>query len=273
MANFREKNFKNWIKRKIKGFFLKFGFEVKGIEKRGNENFPDYIDVSFVKIYKKYCHRSMVSWQGLYDNYLAAKHIGISSIEGEIVECGVFLGGSIALIKETIDLFSKSKNSRKYYLFDTFEGMSDPSQEDYKIFEKDSLYTISRFKKYKREDGSSNNCRGELDEVKKTLSISNDKLKDFHFIKGFVEETLSEDKNIPQKIALLRLDTDFYESTKIELETLFSRLVKGGILLIDDYGMWNGSKKATDEFFSKNNFKDLVILNNHANGSLIGIKI
>jgi len=85
MANFREKNFKNWIKRKIKGFFLKFGFEVKGIEKRGNENFPDYIDVSFVKIYKKYCHRSMVTWQGLYDNYLAAKHIGISSIEGEIV--------------------------------------------------------------------------------------------------------------------------------------------------------------------------------------------
>ena len=56
-------------------------------------------------------------------------------------------------------------------------------------------------------------------------------------------------KNIPKKISLLRLDTDWYESTKIELEILYPLLQKGGILIIDDYGHWGGSKKAVDEFF------------------------
>lgn len=273
MAHFREKNFKNWLRRKTKGFFLKFGININRVYKRGNENFPEYIEGPFKSIYKKYCDRSMVIWEGMYDNYLAAKHIGINLIEGDIVECGVYLGGSMGLIKETIDLYSKSKLQKKYYLFDTFEGMPDPSKVDHMLFEKDALYSFSRFKKEKRVDGTSNHSRGELDEVKKTLLIANKSLKNFRFVKGLVEVTLKDIKNIPNKIALLRLDTDFYDSTKIELEILFSKLVRGGILIIDDYGTWNGSKQATDEFFSKNNFKGLATFKNHGNGSLIGIKI
>ena len=85
-----------------------------------------------------------------------------------------------------------------------------------------------------------------------------------------VEETLNVEENLPEKISILRLDTDFYESTK-ELEFLFSRLVNGG-MLIDDYGDWSGSKKATDEFLKKRDLKGFYV-NNHANGSLIGIKL
>ena len=75
-------------------------------------------------------------------------------------------------------------------------------------------------------------------------------LWNYFLIKGKVENTLRNIKKLPKKISILRLDTDFYESTKIELEVLFPRLVKGGVLIIDDYGFWKGAKKAVDEYFS-----------------------
>ncbi len=273
MARFREKNFKNWLKRKLQGFFLKFGLTIKRVRKRGYEDFPEYIEDSFLQLYKKYCDRSLVLWQGMHDSYQAAKYLSLNSIEGEIVECGVYKGGCLGLISETINLFNNGLNDRKFYLFDTFEGMSDPTSDDHYLFEKDAIYTFKRFKEQKREDGSSDNARGEIHEVKNTLLRANKNLDNFKFIKGMVEKTLRDDKNIPEKIALLRLDTDFYESTKVELEILFSKLVKGGILLIDDYGSWSGANKATNQFFSKNKIKGIVTFNNHINGSLIGIKI
>ena len=74
-----------------------------------------------------------------------------------------------------------------------------------------------------------------------------------------MEETLKNGENLPNKISILRLDTDFYESTKIELKYLYPLLVEGGILIIDDYGSWLGSKKATDEYFSnKINFMHFI---------------
>ena len=72
-------------------------------------------------------------------------------------------------------------------------------------------------------------------------------------ITGKVEDTLLKKENLPQSISILRLDTDWYESTKIELEVLYPRLVKGGILIVDDYGLWNGSRRAVDEYFKDSN--------------------
>lgn len=209
----------------------------------------------------------------MHDSYQAAKYLSINSIEGEIVECGVYKGGSLGIIIETIHLFNKGLNDRKVFLYDPFEGMVDPTSDDYYLFEKDSLFTLKRFYEQKKEDGSSDNARGEIHEVKNTILKASKNLDNFKFIKGMEETTLKDDKNIPEKIALLRLDTDFYESTKIELEILFSKLVKGGILLIDDYGTWNGANKATNQFFSKNKFKGIITFNNHINGSLIVIKL
>ena len=87
------------------------------------------------------------------------------------------------------------------------------------------------------------------DDVKKNIK-NNTNFDNIFLIEGKVEETLKNKKNIPKKISILRLDTDFYKSTKIELEILFPRLVKGGVLIIDDYGYWRGAKKAVDEYFS-----------------------
>lgn len=72
-----------------------------------------------------------------------------------------------------------------------------------------------------------------------------------NFVKGLVEETIPQTQI--NKIAILRLDTDWYSSTKFELEHLYPKLVKGGVLIIDDYGHWEGCKKAVDEYFTNNN--------------------
>ena len=97
-------------------------------------------------------------------------------------------------------------------------------------------------------------CKCSIEDVKKNiLTVLNDS-KDINLIKGLVEETLLVEANLPKKISLLRLDTDFYKSTKVELEILFPRLSKGGILIIDDYGNWKGAKKAVDEFFGDKAF-------------------
>lgn len=69
-------------------------------------------------------------------------------------------------------------------------------------------------------------------------------------IEGDVLETLVKTQNIPGKISVLRLDTDWYESTKKELEVLYPKLAVGGVLMIDDYGYWGGAKKAVDEYFA-----------------------
>ena len=87
-----------------------------------------------------------------------------------------------------------------------------------------------------------------LNKLKKNL-IKNANIDNIFFNKGKVEDTLNNKKNLPKKISILRLDTDFYESTKIELKNLFSRLVKGGIMIIDDYGFWKGARKAVDDYF------------------------
>jgi len=87
-----------------------------------------------------------------------------------------------------------------------------------------------------------------LDDVKRNIK-KNTKIDNIFLIKGKVEDTLKNKRKLPKKISILRLDTDFYESTKIELEILFPRLVKGGVLIVDDYGFWKGAKKAVDEYF------------------------
>jgi O-methyltransferase len=70
------------------------------------------------------------------------------------------------------------------------------------------------------------------------------------FVEGQVEQTLLEPQNLPERICYLRLDTDFYTSTKAALKVLYPRLESGGALVIDDYGWWRGAQKATDEYFS-----------------------
>ena len=90
-----------------------------------------------------------------------------------------------------------------------------------------------------------------LADVNKNLNDTVPK-NNINLIEGKVEETLLNEKNLPNKISILRLDTDWYASTKIELEILYPRLMSGGFLIIDDYGHFKGCKKAVDEYFKDN---------------------
>jgi len=168
-----------------------------------------------------------------------------NKIEGDFVECGVWMGGNVVIAKKFFDSVNDSK--RKFYAFDTFEGMTEPSENDPSKAHKIWNTTAS--------------CLGPLEQV--IAEFESHKVYDDRIVivKGDVRSTLLDKKNIPEKIAILRLDTDWYDSTKIELEILYEKLVNGGYLIIDDYGHWDGCKKAVDEFFGINfvdkNFKKL----------------
>ena len=96
-------------------------------------------------------------------------------------------------------------------------------------------------------------CYAPLDAVREAVLSSGYPSRKITFVKGRVEDTLPQ--AAPEKIAILRLDTDWYESTRHELETLYPRLVRGGVLILDDYGHWQGAKKAVDEYIEKNDLK------------------
>jgi hypothetical protein len=166
-------------------------------------------------------------------------------VEGDIVECGVWKGGSMMLIAKR--LLKAGLKNRNLYLFDTFEGMSTPGSEDVSAINQETAKEL--LDKSDKMQGDNVWCYSSLDEVKANLQKTGYPQEQISYIKGKVEDTLP---HAPiQKICLLRLDTDWYESTRHELETLYDKLVVGGILIIDDYGHWSGSRKAVDEFVNK----------------------
>lgn len=188
-----------------------------------------------------------------------------NQIYGDIVECGVWKGGSMMLIANRLRQLNES--NRKLFLFDTFEGMSAPDEKD--VSSIDNTTAQELLAKENKLHGDNIWCYSALDEVKSNLNKTNYPTENLFYFKGKVEDTLPEPSI--DKIALLRLDTDWYESTKHELEVLYDKLVDGGILIIDDYGHWSGSQKAVDEFIEKRNLK--IFLNRIDYTGRLAIKI
>lgn len=194
----------------------------------------------------------------------AVEYLVKSKIEGSIVECGVWRGGSSAAA--AITLRQLNDHSRSLWLYDTYEGMSPPSVDDVDCWGHDADGLL---KQQDPKDASSVWCVSSLDEVKQVIASTDYPKDQVHFVEGKVEETIPN--AMPEKIALLRLDTDWYESTKWELENLFPRLVPGGVLIIDDYGHWKGCRKAVDEYFAKNSIP--MLLNRIDYTGRLGIKL
>ena len=218
----------------------KFGYSViNNNQKIAELSKKDYELINLIKNY------SMTPKIRIYNLMQALKHLKIKKIEGDYVECGVWKGGNILLFKKFLE--SENSRQRNIYAFDTFEGMTDPDKNDFEISTNNTAIKLLQKDKNKKTNvwGICN-----LDQVKKNISKHTKDLNNIYFIKGDVEKTLNEIKNIPEKISLLRLDTDWYKSTKKELEVLYEKVSSGGVIIIDDYGHWGGSKKAVDEFFS-----------------------
>jgi O-methyltransferase len=135
---------------------------------------------------------------------------------------------------------------RHLYLFDTFEGMSRPTDSDVM---RDGQRAQDIWELNRNPDDTNRFCFAPLEEVRGVMRNTGYDNSKIHFIKGKVEDTLPI--QAPSTIALLRLDTDWYESTKHELHHLFPRLSRGGVIIFDDYGCWEGAKKAVDEYLKE----------------------
>ncbi|NQY06764.1 MAG: class I SAM-dependent methyltransferase [Flavobacteriaceae bacterium] len=193
------------------------------------------------------CHQfSMTGNLRMWSIIQAIKHIKHNNIKGDLVECGVWKGANLVLMQNMLEHLSL--DNKKIYGYDTFEGMSDSSEFDVD-FQDREWTTFS--KTIKRDEKVVNAwCVAGIELVRKLYNEFTNENNNLELIKGDVIETLEKEANLPDKISLLRLDTDFYESTKKELEVLYPRLQKGGILIIDDYGHWKGAKKAVDDYFT-----------------------
>lgn len=252
-------SFKNIIKKITNSF----GFEVRRVHRGETYDFPDISPV-VLSTYKKSRPYTMTSPERIFSLCEALNYIINSGIPGDIVECGVWKGGSMMAAAET--LLNANDTSRSLYLFDTFEGMSQPTTNDVDIA---GITAESLLKSSDKETDESVWCCATLDLVKDVLGNTNYPGDKVHFVKGKVEDTIPY--YAPEKIALLRLDTDWYESTKHEMEHLFPRLSTGGVLIIDDYGHWQGARKAVDEYLCKNNVK--ILLNRIDYTGRIAVKV
>jgi hypothetical protein len=175
-------------------------------------------------------------------------YIHRNRIPGDIVECGCYFGGVgifMALMRDHL------KMRKTIYLFDSFEGFPDGEQD----------VMLGRVAKAHR-------FANILDDVKDNFHHTIPHARDIEFVEGFVENTLP--RYVEHDWCLLRLDTDFYNSTRIELEHLYPRLARGGVVVIDDYGFFDGARRATDEYFATAAYPPL--LNRIDQGVWAGVK-
>jgi hypothetical protein len=184
---------------------------------------------------------TMTSVERLISLIRAVEHIERNALPGAIVECGVWRGGSMMAVARTLAALGSTE--RDLYLFDTFEGMSPPTESDRDL---EGAAAEQLLASSPRESGVVW-AYATIEDVRANLASTGYPEERVHFVKGPVEETVP--RQAPQEIAVLRLDTDWYESTRHELEHLYPRLRSGGVLLIDDYGHWQGAREATDEYF------------------------
>lgn len=227
----------------IRNAIRSVGLDIVRYQPKGHEKFPPYVDEGFRKLYTRFRPYSMLQWIKMFNAYQAVRYISRNKIAGDIVECGVWRGGCMALMLSA--LVDMGDTSRNVYLYDTFEGMPPPTKEDKHAYDGKAANEI-----YKEYQGRAEKwAYGSLDDVQDVIALTKYPLDKIQFVRGKVEDTIPE--TIPQNISLLRLDTDWYASTKHEMEHLYPRLVKGGVLIVDDYGVWTGSGQAVDEYFQK----------------------
>jgi hypothetical protein len=222
---------------------------------------PDDYDDEAKQILTAVRPYTMTSNEKLYALVTAVRYVVDAGIEGDLVECGVWRGGSMHAVART--LLAKGVSDRDLHLFDTFSGMTEPTERDV------SLHVGKSAAELLETAGKDTHTwavasRADVEQGLATLDYPQER---FHLVEGPVEKTIPDEA--PQRIALLRLDTDWYESTRHELEHLYDRLEPGGVLIIDDYGSWQGSKEATDEFIAGLDRKPLMV---RAGRSRIGTK-
>jgi len=202
----------------------------------------DDFDPELLRIIKQVRPYTVTSVARLYALHEAVRYLVRAHIPGAIVECGVWRGGS--MMAAAYSLIEAGDTSRDLYLFDTYEGMVAPTDADVRIDGADAATLMAR-EAPSTDAGSIWKVAG-LEDVRTNMARTGYPVGLMHFVEGRIEDTVP--RAAPETISLLRLDTDWYESTRHEMEHLYPRLSPGGILILDDYGHWGGARKAVDEY-------------------------
>jgi O-methyltransferase len=201
--------------------------------------------------------RSMQTKDSLYNLWEVGSYLHANQIEGDYVECGVWRGASMQLLARQI--VEQKLNTRKMWLYDTFSGMTQPTQADKRIKDGRTAEELGwdATKLTKKVYVSGVPAFATLSDVKDGFSQMGLDLQNLNFVVGDVLETIP--RVIPEKISLLRIDTDWYESTSHILVNLYPRVATGGVVILDDYDYWSGARQAADEFFSSHGLTPLLI--------------
>jgi O-methyltransferase len=206
-------------------------------------------------------HRGLMQVLNL-ENVL--RYIESRDIEGAFVETGTFTGGASAYALRALSRLRGDFDHRHYWGFDSFEGMPLPTKED---GDHGSVWVTGKsFSEIDFANGTligHDTNRADFDQCREYLCSTGYPTEKINLVKGWFQDTLHANSKEIGPIALLRLDGDFYESTKIVYDTLYEQVVKGGIVIIDDYGAFQGCKQATDELLSRyDSPPDLVYVEN-----------
>jgi len=204
-----------------------------------SKQMPRHYDDAAVEIIRRVEPRTMTDYGKLFGLVEATRHLVRRGVPGDIVECGVWRGGSMQAV--ALALIEQGATDRHLHLFDTYEGMPPPTEKDRRLGGITAEELLASHDKDHRIWAVAG-----LDDVQEAMREVAYPEACVHFHEGKVEDTVPD--LAPEQIALLRLDTDWYESTKHELVHLYDRLGPGGILIIDDYGDWEGARLATEEF-------------------------
>jgi len=227
-------------------------------------SYPEDFSESNIRIIEAVKHCTMTTPENVNALIDAVRYIVASGVEGAFVECGVWKGGSSMAV--ALALRDAGDENREIFLYDTFAGMTEPTDIDQY---RDGSRALPDFERQKISANSSSWCYSALDEVRRNMSSTGYPGERLHFVEGRVEDTIPG--VVPRKIALLRLDTDWYESTKHELEHLYPFLAARGVLIVDDYGYWTGARKAFTEFAEARNLH--LLLHRVDTSSRITVKI
>lgn len=239
------------LKKAINSIAAKAGYARTG----GNLESPAFKDIKEAEFHQLHalCKPfTMTSVERMYALYSAVKYVLDHNIAGSFVECGVWRGGSSLLIAKM--LANRNITDRQLYLYDTYEGMPPPTENDKDI---NGTGAGTLLQQEDRNKATSVWCLAGLDDVKANMELAGYAATNIIYVEGKVEDTIPA-QTAKGEIALLRLDTDWYESTRHELIHLYPQLAQNGVLIIDDYGHWEGCRKAVDEYFAENSVRMLL---------------
>lgn len=201
------------------------------------------LEAEFLRLYELCRAETMTSIERMYALYQATCYAVDCRIPGDFAECGVWRGGSLMLMAHT--LLSRGCTNRTIWLYDTFDGVTSPTDDD--VQEMSGRLARDILGEHERTGDDPFWGIAPRAVVESNLRRTGYPMERFRFVEGDVLKTIPAEA--PERLAVLRLDTDWYASTRHELEHLYPRLSPGGVLIVDDYGYWRGARKATDEYF------------------------